>query len=110
MSQKQDLSHVSDDDLLADLGSRDTRPCEIVEMWVKAAGYRPGDTRTPAHELLAKFNDWRELQGLPKVHHNTWGIEMARMFRHSRARYGRYYYISQLEDSERYPGVGTTPD
>ena len=100
MTAKTDISIMSDNDLLADLGDRAVRPESVVELWIKLRGYRPGDTRTKASDLLKRFNDWQATNGHPRTNPNTWGAEMARHFRSSRTSYGKFYYISQLADDE----------
>lgn len=94
-----DISNLSLDDLLADAASpadRGPRKRNLVEDWLLAEGYHPGQTRMASGELYARFRKWAEAQEarpIPVV--STWGVAMAMRFKKGRSKHGNFYYISR---------------
>lgn len=99
-----DLKTLSTDDLLQGLEDRDFRPQNIIEIWLKSAGYIPGTTPIKATELFDIFRDWYgvrpELATYEMPTQYAFGLEMASRFRRERKKAGNYYYVQRAVDSE----------
>jgi len=101
-----DIKDLLLDDLLAATVDRTTTPATIIDTWIIAEGYYPGQTRIAASELLDRFRKWAISQGVTTpMNHNTFGEDMRRRFKVGRRRAGVFYYISRESVVDIYPPV-----
>jgi hypothetical protein len=109
MTSDQDIQQAPLHDLLADLEGGAPAPATLVQTWLIAEGYYPGDTRVGSSELYLRFRKWAEEQGHTRIPvQSRWGAEMTRRLKSGRSNKGNFYYISResVPDMTHVAGMG----